>query len=146
MNVRSMVKHRNLMMTQNIYQLVLNLQNLCPQGALGNVIFILIFWLFLCPHLKGHLDLPLSVRPSVCPSKNFVTKVEKCEHLCPMDTFLVLVFLKIQHHSLQIFLSFIAYIVKVFERIMVNGSTGNQQMKCISMVLVYWLMLMNRQG
>ena len=31
--------------------------------------------------LKAHLP--------VCPSENFVTKVEKSEYLCPMDTFLV---------------------------------------------------------
>ena len=45
----------------------------------------------LCLHskIRGHLDLPLSARPSVRKNINFVTKVEKWGHPCHMDKFLV---------------------------------------------------------
>ena len=46
---------------------------------------------FYAPHSvrAGHLDLLLYIRLSVLKIINFVTKVEKCGHLCPIDTFLV---------------------------------------------------------
>ena len=49
---------------------------------------------FYVPTLRGHLDLTLFVPQSICPSGNFVTKVEKWEHLCPMDTFLFFLIIK----------------------------------------------------
>ena len=67
---------------------------------------LLVYNNFHAPTLRGgHLDLPLSVCPSVCLSVlsvlsvclsvnpkifNFVTKVEKWGHPCSIDTFLVL--------------------------------------------------------
>ena len=51
------------------------------------IVFLEEIKIFLCSHLTrwGYLDLPMSVHPSGM----FVTMVEKCGHLCPMDTFLI---------------------------------------------------------
>ena len=63
--------------------------------------------LFLCPppHFKGggHLYLPVFIHPS----ENFVTKVEKLGHLCPIVKFLVYYCFDFSKFNLDLHMTFI---------------------------------------